>query len=66
MRTGRDIGTQKKYDAARKMRVARKAGFEHSPVRAKNTGYRYLTEAEMNEWFVRVNNARWARMKVMR
>lgn len=45
-----ELGSQKKYEAARKLRVARRAQYQYSGGKP-GMGKRFLTEVELNWWY---------------
>jgi hypothetical protein len=49
-----DFGTQAKSERARDARTERLTERTFSSNRPKNTGYRYLTPAEINKWNTRI------------
>lgn len=56
------LGTQKKYNAVRAARTAIRKNYEYSSSRPKNSGYRFLTDLELDQWMTRVNAARQAKL----
>lgn len=58
------FGSQKKYEAARKLRTQRVKGYYHSTQYRRKGGYRYLTESELQDWYARLNRAMGRKVKV--